>query len=172
MPSIFDLSSSLRRAEARLGPASGRRTRSDIGSFRIDPQVRAELRRLLAGDEYPGARAILEQLGSFCARKKLRCPSRATLYKLMEREPGRSYEMAALPSEVRSALYNLGAEVGRVPGPQVAFYCFNYGELGAIHFAARLPWVALHQASKMRGWRARSRGLLCAVLLARRIPGG
>jgi len=134
--------------------------------------VRAELRRLLAGDEYPGARALLDQLASFCLREKVRCPSRATLYKLMEREPGRSYEMATLPPAAQAALYNLHATASRVPGPQLAFYCFNYGELAAIHFAARLPWLALHQASRMRGWRPRSRGLLRAVLAARRIPGG
>jgi hypothetical protein len=47
------------------------------------------------------------------------------------------------------------------------FYCLNYGSLAAMSFAAGLPWLDLHQARHLRGWRPRSRGLLDAVLRAR-----
>jgi hypothetical protein len=54
-----------------------------------------------------------------------------------------------------------------VPGHQLAFYCFNYGSLGAISYAAGLPWLDLYQARRMRGWRPRSFGLLLAVMRRR-----
>ena len=60
------------------------------------------------------------------------------------------------------ALYNL-APGGTVPGPQLGFYCFNYGCVAAISYAAGLPWLDLYQASRLRGWRRRSRGLLAGV---------
>lgn len=56
-----------------------------------------------------------------------------------------------------------------MPGPQLAFYCLNYGSLAAISYAAGLPWLDLYQAGRLRGWRPRSRGLLDAVLRARGI---
>ncbi len=59
-------------------------------------------------------------------------------------------------------------EAREVPGPQLAFYCLNYGGIGAISFAAGLPWLALYQAALIPGWRRRSGGLLEAI---RRVRG-
>lgn len=74
--------------------------------------------------------------------------------------------MADLPPAVRDALYNLTAD-SEVPGHQVAFYCFNYGDSAAVSFAAGLPWLALYQAGRLPGFRPRSRGLFEAVMRAR-----
>ena len=63
-------------------------------------------------------------------------------------------------------MYNLGPEA-EVPGHQLAFYCFNYGDLPAVSFAAGLPWLALYQARRLPGYRARSRGLIDAVMRVR-----
>lgn len=98
----------------------------------------------------------------------MRPPSRATLYELMAATPAGSFSIAELPAAVRATLYNL-SQTGEVPGHQLAFHCFNYGGLEAMSFAAGLPWLALYQAGRMRGWRLRSRGLLTAVLAARGI---
>ncbi len=95
-------------------------------------------------------------------------PSRATVYKLLDVVPTPTYALCELPPAVRHALYNLGPD-GDIPGHQVAFYCFNYGDVAAMSFAAGLPWVALHQARRLPGFRARSRGLLEAVVRARGI---
>jgi len=170
--SAFELSTSLARAERRLagrGVLSARKPRSDLGKLRIRPEVLTELRRLLRDDEYPGIESILRRLRAACESKGLPCPSRATVYKVIGHEPGKRYPAATLPEAVTAALYNVSLE-GGVPGAQLAFYCFNYGELPALHFAASLPWLALYQAGRMRGWRARSLGLLRAVLAARGIP--
>jgi hypothetical protein len=171
MPSPFDLTASIERAERRLGSdASRRKRRSDLGLHRVDPAVMALLRRLVGGDDYPTIATILADLRTLCQRRSLPCPSRATVYKLICGEAGPSYPMETLPPTVRAALYNLSSQ-SRVPGAQLAFYCFNYGELPAVCFAASLPWLALYQAWRMRGWHAKSRGLLRAVLVARGIPG-
>lgn len=98
----------------------------------------------------------------------LRPPSRATLYNALPRIEGRSYRVSHVPPAARDALYNLEPDA-RVPGRQLAFYCFNYGSLAAAGFAATLPWLDLYQAARLRGWRPRSRGLLEAVLLVRGI---
>ena len=128
-----------------------------------------QLRRLLGGDDYPRVETLLSELRQACRERHLACPSRATVYKLIQSDPGKSYPVAALPASVRAVLYNLSAE-GAVPGAQLAFYCFNYGGLPALHFASSLPWLPLYQAYRMRGWRTKSRGLLRAVLVARGIP--
>jgi hypothetical protein len=73
-----------------------------------------------------------------------------------------------LPEPVREALYNLDA-TSLVPGPQLAFYCFNYGDLAAVSFAAGLPWLDLYRALRMPGYRPKSRGLLEAVARVRGI---
>ncbi|HET9765653.1 MAG TPA: hypothetical protein VFS60_02325 [Thermoanaerobaculia bacterium] len=86
----------------------------------------------------------------------------------MATTPARSYSIVELPAAARVTLYNL-SQTGEVPGHQLAFHCFNYGGLEAMSFAAGLPWLALYQAGRMRGWRPRSRGLLTAVLAARGI---
>lgn len=110
----------------------------------------------------------LGEIGRECRRKGLRPPSRATVYKLLDTLPTRVYPVSGLPHPVREALYNLDAG-SEVPGHQLAFYCFNYGNLAAMSFASGLPWLALHQALRLPGHRARSRGLLEAVAHVRGI---
>jgi len=93
---------------------------------------------------------------------------RASLYNALARLEGHAYAMADLPVPVAGSLYNLPS-AGMVPGHQLAFYCFNYGSLPAISYAAGLPWLDLYQARRLRGWRPRSAGLLAAVMRARSI---
>lgn len=109
---------------------------------------------------------VLRQIGERCRKQKLDPPSRATLYKLLLTLPTSSYRLAELPPAVRNALYNLVSD-SEVPAHQVAFYCFNYGDLSAISFASGLPWLALYQAQRTPGFRDKSRGLLDAVAQAR-----
>lgn len=123
---------------------------------------------MTAGYDRPKIAEVLEKITERCRKNGLAPPSRATVYKLLDTLPTQSYRMSELPAAVRSALYNLGPE-GVVPGHQVAFYCFNYGDLGAMSFAAGLPWLALHQALRLPGYRAKSRGLLEAVARVRAI---
>lgn len=113
----------------------------------------------------------LAEIGRRCRRERLRPPSRATVYKLLDTLPTSSYRFRELPPPVQEALYNLGPG-GEVPGHQVAFYCFNYGDLAAVSYASGLPWLAIHQAVNLPGWRARSRGLAEAVARDRglRVP--
>jgi hypothetical protein len=171
MSSNFDFAASIAKARTRLGDRpSGRRVRSDRGSLRVAPAVVAALHRMLSGHEHPGMERILAELAGWCGAQSLTCPSRATIYKLVQRDPGPSYGLAELPPTARAALYNLSPTASSaVPGAQLAFYCFNYGDLAAAHFAAGLPWLPLYQAYRMRGWRPQSRGLLRAVLAARGI---
>jgi hypothetical protein len=166
---VFDLKASLERARDRLGddPPS-RRPRSDRGRSRLDPRVRDALSQLLQGQERPPVREIRAALGEYCATLGLRAPARATIYQAIEHTVPRSYDIARLPTPARESLYNLDAK-GSVPGHQLAFYCLNYGGLAAASFAAGLPWLALHQASRLPGWRRRSRGVLDAILHVRRI---
>ncbi len=110
----------------------------------------------------------LADIGRRCRDRGLEQPSRATLYKLMATLPGRTLRVADLPAPVREALYNLAPEI-EVPAHQVAFYCFNYGDGRAVSYAAGLPWLAIYQALRMRGFRRKSRGLAEAVARVRRI---
>ena len=73
-----------------------------------------------------------------------------------------------MPPWVRGALYNFDDE-SLVPEAQIAFYCFNYGDLRAMSYAAGLPWLALYQAVRTPGWRPKSRGVALAVLRVRGI---
>jgi len=73
-----------------------------------------------------------------------------------------------LPSSVQAALYNLELSAP-VPGRQLAFALFHYGDLAALSFAAGLPWLSLYQAARLPAWRPRTRGLLEAVLRVRGI---
>lgn len=166
---VFDLRASLERARARLGddPPS-RRPRSDKGRSRLDPRVRDALDEMLRGQERPPVREIQAALAAYCDTLGVRPPARATIYHAVDRAVPRGLDIARLPSAARESLYNLGA-TGTVPGHQLAFYCLNYGGLAAASFAAGLPWLALHQASRLPGWRPRSRGVLDAILHARRI---
>ena len=111
---------------------------------------------------------LLQRTAERCGEGGLGPPSRASVYKLLASVPTRTYRLRDLPPAVRDALYNLGP-ASEVPGHQVAFYCFNYGDLAAMSFAAGLPWLALYQALRLPGYRVRSRGLVEAVALARGI---
>ena len=168
--SIFDLQKSIALATKRLGKGepTSRKSRSDRGKMRLDPKVRRHLDRALSGNERSPMRAILGRLERFCEERGLTRPCRATVYRYMETALIHRYEIPSLPRSVRAALYNLGPE-GKVPGHQLAFYCFNYGDLEAISFGAGLPWLDIYQAKRMRGFRPRSRGLIEAVARVRRI---
>lgn len=111
---------------------------------------------------------LLSNVGAACRGQGLTPPSRASVYKLLATLPTPRHKVAGLPPSVRNALYNLSGD-SEVPAHQLAFYCFNYGDLAATSFAAGLPWLALYQAARMPGYRARSRGLIDAVMRARRI---
>jgi hypothetical protein len=111
---------------------------------------------------------VLNRIGERCRLEGLKPPSRATVYKLLDTLPAPTYRFSDLPPAAQDALYNLGPE-SDVPGHQVAFYCFNYGDLAAVSFAAGLPWLALHQALRLPGYRASSRGLIEAVARVRGI---
>lgn len=110
---------------------------------------------------------LQRRIARLCAAEGLKTPARATLYNALNRIEGHSYAISALPPRVVEALYNF-APTGLVPGHQLAFYCLNYGSLAAMSFAAGLPWLDLYQAERLRGWRPRSRGLLTAIMRARR----
>jgi hypothetical protein len=111
---------------------------------------------------------LQRRIAESCASSGVRPPARASLYNALNRIEGHRYRIVDLPGHVVQALYNL-APAGDVPGHQLAFYCFNYGSMPAISFAAGLPWLDLYQAMHARGWRLRSRGLLAAVMRARGI---
>ena len=167
----FDLAASVRRAEQRGGAPQRepvRRPRSDRGRPRLDPRALAAVAEVLSGHDRPRMSRSLAEIGRLCRCERVRPPSRATVYKLLDTLPTRTYRFRDLPPAVQDALYNL-APGSEVPGHQVAFYCFNYGDLAAASWAAGLPWLALHQALKLPGWRARSRGLADAVAHARGI---
>lgn len=125
----------------------------------------AALADVLGGHDRPSMQQVRAVLARRRGRRKT-IPSRAAVYQFMSKVQLHSYRYASLPEDVREALYNL-AGTTRVPGPQVVFYCFNHGNLAAMSFAAGLPWLDLYQAARIRGWRAKSRGLLEAVLAAR-----
>jgi hypothetical protein len=122
--------------------------------------------RLAGNVERPNVSRLLRELAAHCRRIGERVPSRATVYAFFERAPTPLHRVGDLPPAVRRALHNLEAD-SLVPESQIAFYCLNYGDLTALCFAAGLPWLALHQASRARGWRQKSRGVLEAVLNAR-----
>ena len=168
---MFNLRESLARAERRLGtPAKAgiRRPRSDRGRPRIDPRVIDIVREATRGYDHPPMADLLVGIAERCRQAGLGPPSRATVYKLLTTLSTPMYRVADLPAAVRHALYNLGHD-SDVPAHQVAFYCFNYGDVAAMSFAAGLPWLALYQALRMRGYRARARGVLEAVARARGI---
>jgi hypothetical protein len=165
---MFNFTESQRSAEERLRRGSHRHRRSDTGQSRLHPEVVEELRSLILGFDRPSLVAVRRHLANWGARRGLRPPSRASLYNTLPRVQGHVYPVARLPPHVQAALYNLPRD-GDVPGHQLAFYCFNYGSLAAVSYAAGLPWLDLYQADHLRGWRPRSRGLLHAVLRTRGI---
>lgn len=167
----FDLAASFGRAERRLGVAGGgskRRERSDRGRSRLDPRVLEIVRRAFSTQERPAMTEALADIARSCRRLGRRPPSRATAYALLDTIPSGTWRVADLPHSVRAALYNLD-DSSDVPGHQLAFYCFNYGDLAAVCFASGLPWLALHQALRLPGFRAKSRGLLEAAARVRGI---
>jgi hypothetical protein len=86
----------------------------------------------------------------------------------MDHLPTPSRRAGDLPAPVRAALYNLAPE-SLVPESRIVFYCLNHGDLRAASYAAGLPWLAIRQALRLPGWRERSRGLIEAIALVRRI---
>ncbi len=169
--SAFNLRDAVESAKKRMGDVplgSKRKPRSDRGAIRIDPAVIACLSRAASGMERPKMKEMLAALSDTCKKRGIRCPSRASVYKLLYRLPVPLLRIPSLPRSVREALYNLDPE-GEVPAHQLAFYCFNYGTTAAVSFAAGLPWLAIFQAVRMRGYRAKSRGLALAVARARGI---
>lgn len=168
MMNMFDINSSQRLAERRLGRSSQRRRRSDAGRSRLPSAVLAELREAALGHDRPSMSALHQRITRVCERHGLKVPVRASLYNALGRLEGHSYRIADLPEPVEEVLYNLDRSAD-VPGRQLAHYCFNYGSLAAISFAAGLPWLDLYQARRLRGWRPRSRGLLESVLRVRGI---
>ena len=113
-------------------------------------------------------RDLLADLAACCAEAGVRPPSRATVYHRMAVHPTPRLRFADLPVAVQATLYNLEPDQ-EVPAHQVAYHAFQYGDLGAIGYAAGLPWLALYQARRLRGWRPKSRGLLDAVMRTRGI---
>lgn len=168
--SAFDLDASIRRAEKRLG-RSVRKVRSDRGRARLDPGVIECLVEVLGGQDQPSGRELLGELEKRCVHRGLDVPSRATVYKMMKTLVCGKRRMADLPPAVRAALYNV-AEDADVPEHLIVFHCFNHGDLAAISYASGMPWLALYQAARMRGFRARSRGLLGSVLRTRGMRDG
>lgn len=159
---------SQQHARARLGRHSTRKRRADAGRTRLSPLVIEGLRAQLLGTERPPMASVEQAVRDLCAWHGQRPPARASLYNVLPRIDGHTYDISGLPTPVRESLYNLDPQ-GQIRGAQLAFYCVNYGTLPAVSFAAGLPWLDLYQASCLRGWRPRSRGLLSAVLKVRGI---
>jgi hypothetical protein len=122
---------------------------------------------ILGSQDRPAVAEVLRELRSFCRSRSLRMPSRATVYNAMNRVPIPTFEYEDLPNSVQRTLHNVAH--GPIPGHQVAFAAFNYGDTRALSFASGLPWVCLHAASKLRGFRPKSRALLDAVIAYRGI---
>ena len=162
--SEFTLEASVRRADRRLGRGT---RRADLGRSRLPPAVDAELERLLSSIDRPQMTAVHRELASFCRRNGLRVPSRSTIYNALERIAPPSFHKDALPEFVRRTLHNVGG--GPIPGDRIAFAAFNYGDTRALSWAAGLPWLCLHRADGLGGWRPKSHALLRAVLFARGI---
>lgn len=168
----FNLEESLARARQRLGGASEvapkRRRRSDAGRARLAPAVASQLRALLSGQERPSVTQVRRSLRTTCVKVGCPLPSRSTIYAAMARATVRRHRVAELPPPVRRALYNLDG-TSEVPGHQLVFYAFNYGDLRALMYAASLPWLDLYLAERLSGWRPKSRALLRAVMQHRGI---
>ena len=161
--SIFDLASSIERATQRLGRSA--RKRADAGRSRLPARVDRKLRELLSGHERPRIRDVQRELVALCRRLGISSPS---IYNAIERCPAPRYVAGELPEAVRTVLHNVDRD-GEIPGAQVAFAAFNYGDPGVVSWASGMPWLALHHAARMRGWRPRSLGLLRAAMHHRRL---
>lgn len=167
----FDLKKSIDEAERRFGSGAASdvpRRRRDAGVSRLHPELLALIESLLLQTERTPVNGLIESAAVFCKARGLRVPSRTTIYGLIDALELPRVSMADLPPAAQRALYNLEPQ-SAVPGSQVAFACFNYGGLEAMCYAAGLPWLFLYRASKMRGWRPKSRNLLVAAMRARHI---
>jgi hypothetical protein len=166
----FDLTKSLALAQERFGANQGdmkaRRSRSDRGRSRLPGPIVEFLNKALSGLDRPRFADLEADVARFSDEHGFSCPSKATLYYYLTIAPLPAFEFGSLPLSVRASLYNLG-DGSRVPAHQVVFAAFNYGDIGAISFAAGLPWLALYQADRTRGWRPKSHALLRAVMKGR-----
>jgi hypothetical protein len=163
---MFDVEAAQQHARQRFDRASSRRRRADAGRSRLPEAVFAEIRASALGHDRPSFKGLFGRIAAVCASSGLKVPSRASIYNAFARIEGHSYAVAELPPDAAASLYNLGS-AATVPGHQLAFHCLNYGPLSALSYAATLPWLDLHQARHIRGWRPRSRGLLAAIERAR-----
>jgi len=166
----FDLKASMAKAEQRLAShgRTERKRRSDLGSCRLPGVLERLLTNYAEQQERPAMKVVLDALADTAKQGGLRMPSRTTVYRFFDTVTPPELKADSLPRAVREALYNLDGSA-RIPAPQVVFYCFNYGTPRAMSFAAGLPWLALYQAKRIRGWRSRSRALLEAILRSRGI---
>lgn len=162
----FDFDASIARAEVRLGRERVRAKRRDSGQARIDARVLELVHGKLSGQERPDLVAVHASVIALCRAVGLKPPARSSLYAIADRMPGRMYALCDLPEHVRETLHNV-APTAEVPGRQIAFACVNYGDARALAFAASLPWLDLHQARGLRGYREKSIGVLNAICAAR-----
>lgn len=130
------------------------------------PRVEAALMALLDTRERPSIGFVHAEIRKRCQELGVRPPSRASIYNALARVVPPSYELSALPDSVRRTLHNAGSPV---PGHQVAFSAFNYGDTRALSFAAGLPWACLYHAARLPGFRPKSLSLLRAVMARRGI---
>jgi hypothetical protein len=166
-----NIQDSILKAKKRLGSknaVSKRKRRSDCGKSRLPRAVIKKLNQLLSSQNRPDMRELLSEIKIYCLKNKYPIPARGTLYNYIERAPVPLYHPDRLPEQVKGALYNLDLKTP-IPGHQLVFYCVNYGDLKAVSYAAGLPWLSLYQASRIRGFRPKSRGLLEAVIRKRGI---
>lgn len=78
-----------------------------------------------------------------------------------------SYPRSELPAAITRTLHNVGGD--EIPGDQVVFAAFNYGDTRALGFASAMPWSCLYGAARLRGWRPKSLALLRAVMACREL---
>jgi hypothetical protein len=140
-----------------------------VGRSRLHPAVEAKLQELLGTHDRPRMAEVYRAVREHCERRSLTTPSRSTLYNAVRRVQPPSFALDALPETVRRTLHNVGS--GPIPGHQVAFAAFNYGDTRALCFAAGMPWVCLDVAARLGGWRPKSLALLRAVLAYRERRG-
>jgi hypothetical protein len=160
------LDAALLRAIKRFGSLR-RRSRSDCGHSRLPALVEARLCALLRRQERPSVGRVHAQLQRFCGQRGFRVPSRGTVYNAMARVEPPRYAATDLPEQVRRVLHNVGSE--SIPGHQIVFAAFNYGDTRALSFAAGMPWTCLYHAARVPGFRPKSLALLRAVMAHRGI---
>ena len=162
--SAFSLEDSLERAQRRLGRAT--RRRSDRGTSRFPQEVDRWLTTLLHGREKPRFTQVHRELRELCDASGLPTPTRSSLYNAVRRVRVPEVRWDALPETVQTSLYNLEPNDpgDLIPGDQVVFHAFNYGEPRALSFASAMPWLCLVRADTRRGWRPKSHALLRSVM--------